>query len=267
MNATKINLAVLLACLLLGGCGGVNPSKDKSATGASPAVASTTAPAGRSKNLPPGVHDESLASETGEVLRYTLSIPAGYDPGQPAPLIVALHFGGKVTPHFSRAMLEGLILPALGELDAIILAPDSIAGPWNNDKNEQAVLELMKYVGENYNIDRAKTLLTGFSMGGYGTWYLGSRHQDLFSALIPIAGAPLVDENVVWTTPIYVIHSRADDVVPIDETEKYLAGLNEEQRRQIKFVAVDDLAHFQTATFAKPLSDAVPWLKQVWHVK
>ena len=157
-----------------------------------------------------------------------------------------------------------LVGPGLGKLNAIIVAPDSIAGPWTNEKNEKMILELMDFINEEYNIDQEKTLLTGFSMGGHGTWYIGSRNQDRFAAMIPVAGAPMVDKDVQWTTPIYVLHSRADTVVPIKPSEEYVAAQRAEGNQLIEFVAIDDLPHFQTGRFSTSLKKAVPWVEKIW---
>lgn len=211
-----------------------------------------------------GIQNRSFALKSGEEARYTIAIPKDYQPDQPAPLIVALHFGGKVTPHYARGIIESLVKPGLGKLNAIIVAPDSIAGPWTNKKNEEMVLELIDSINEQYRIDQNKTLLTGFSMGGHGTWYIGSRNQDRFVAMIPIAGVPMVEKDVIWTTPIYVLHSRADTVVPIKDAEQYVAAQQEQGNDQILLDAVENLAHFQTGSFSFPLRDAIPWVEKIW---
>ncbi|PCI73512.1 MAG: hypothetical protein COB38_00135 [Gammaproteobacteria bacterium] len=114
----------------------------------------------------PGIFDRSMKLSSGDTLRYTISIPENYNSAKPTPLILALHYGGKVTPHYSRKLVDILIEPGLKELNAIIIAPDSIAGYWGNKKNETAIFELMNETIKKYSIDIEKTLLTGFSMGG-----------------------------------------------------------------------------------------------------
>ena len=210
------------------------------------------------------VLDQTFASKSGDDIRYSISVPVNYDPKTGRPLIVALHYGGEVTPHYARGIIESLVAPGLRELDAIVVAPDSIAGPWTNEKNESMVLELMDFISEKYNIDQEQTLLTGFSMGGHGTWYIGSRNQDRFSAMIPVAGIPLVEKDVKWTTPVYAIHSSADTVVPIEATEKFVAAQKEQGNEQIMLATVDNLPHFRTGSFAVPLMNAVPWVKKIW---
>ncbi|MFT5232036.1 MAG: putative peptidase [Candidatus Krumholzibacteriia bacterium] len=211
--------------------------------------------------------DQTFELNSGDEIRYSILIPDNYDPETPKPLIVALHYGGEVTPHFARGLIEKLIAPGLHELNAIILAPDSIAGPWTNEKNESMVLELMDFICEKHNIDQEQTLLTGFSMGGHGTWYIGSRNQDRFSAMIPIAGYPLVEEDVKWATPVYAIHSTADTVVPIEATDEFVTAQREQGNEQIRLVTVDDLPHYQTGGFAVPLKNTVPWVKKIWGIE
>lgn len=211
--------------------------------------------------LPSGVHEQTIRSDNGTVLRFTLSIPDVYSDQTLSPLIVALHYGGQVTPFYGRGMLDDLVGPALEDLEAIIIAPDSIAGGWTNPKNETAVIQIMESVIASYNIDRSRTLLTGYSMGGGGTWYLAGRNQYLFSAAIPIAGYPTID--VEWNIPLYVIHSREDRVVPIGPTLRYVNGLKS-KGSDVTLVVIDGVGHYEIPRFAEPLREAVPWIKNVW---
>ena len=73
----------------------------------------------------PGYHELTLP-DAGR--RYTLVIPAGYTGQEAVPLVVSLHYGGGGTPFYGRGLLESLIEPALRELGAILVAPDSAAG-------------------------------------------------------------------------------------------------------------------------------------------
>src|SRR5690349_601131 len=82
------------------------------------------------------IHDEVLPQKNGPPVHYAISVPRGYH-GEPVPLILALHFGGD-PQGAGHAMLEILIQPALGDLGAIIVAPDSVGGSWSTAANEQA---------------------------------------------------------------------------------------------------------------------------------
>ena len=51
-------------------------------------------------------------------------------------------------------------------------------------------LEVLQCAEELFQTNRKRTYLTGHSMGGHGTWYLGATYPDRFAALGPAAGYP-----------------------------------------------------------------------------
>ena len=172
----------------------------------------------------PGIHQ--MTSADGR--RYTLAIPDGYTGQGPVPLILSLHYGGTVTPFYGRGLVEALIGPAFRSLGAIIVAPDSAAGNWTSSMAEQQVLELLDHIEANYNIDAERTLVTGYSMGGGGTWYFAPRYPERFKAAIVMAGRPQADStSFEWEAPLYVIHSTADQVVPFASTEETVEQIRE----------------------------------------
>src|ERR1700760_2377184 len=72
---------------------------------------------------------------TGEPeISYTIAIPPNYSPSTPVPLILALHFGvgDRDATGAGSDVLQGLVGPALAELGAIIVAPDSVRGNWSS---------------------------------------------------------------------------------------------------------------------------------------
>lgn len=210
----------------------------------------------------PGIHEQLLPPND---LRFSIAIPDGYDPERPVPLILALHYGGTVTPFYGRGLLEGLIEPALRNLGAIIVAPDRTAGNWANSRSEKQIIALLNAIQATYSIDAERTLITGYSLGGMGTWYLAARNQDRFKAAIPISGRPQSDTlSFEWHMPLYVIHSRADDVVPLAPTEATVSELRE-KGADITLVVVEGIPHFAVSSFVDPLSEAVPWIEKVWQ--
>ncbi|MFT7032091.1 MAG: pimeloyl-ACP methyl ester carboxylesterase [Cyclobacteriaceae bacterium] len=51
-------------------------------------------------------------------------------------------------------------------------------------------LEVLAHAENLYKTDPQHTYLTGHSMGGHGTWYLGATYPDRFAAIAPCAGYP-----------------------------------------------------------------------------
>ena len=211
----------------------------------------------------PGVYG-SVCSRTGG--RFTISIPNVYN-GSLLPLITVLHWGGPVTPFYGRSILEGLVLPALGELEAIMVAPDCTYGAWDNQQSENDVLELVYYLNEFYNIDLKKNLIMGYSIGGIGCWYLASRNQEQFVGGI-IMAAPVANDylTVEWHIPLFVIHSRQDEYFPFVETAEPIAKLVDADA-PVKFLPVDGATHFNTIDMIKPLKSTMPWIHEIWQDK
>ncbi|OGF59344.1 MAG: hypothetical protein A2Y62_13755 [Candidatus Fischerbacteria bacterium RBG_13_37_8] len=212
-----------------------------------------------------GIHKMTLTLENENMMRYAIYIPKSYSPERAVPLIIALHYGGRVTPYYGKAFLEILIEPALKDLSAIIVAPDCPAGRWDNPKSESAVIQLLDNIKNHYAIDDKKVVLTGFSMGGIGTWYIAARHPELFSAAIPIsATASTEDISMIKDIPLYVIHSKDDEVIPYKPVQAIVEQLKSREY-PVEIIILNDITHYETYRFVGPLKKAIPWLKKIWE--
>jgi predicted peptidase len=208
----------------------------------------------------PGIHALQFTLQHGTNVDYTLVIPEGYSAATPVPLVLGLHFGGP-PQGAGGAVTEILIEPGLRDLGAIIVAPDSVGGNWATPENERAVIALLDMVEANYAIDDTKTLVTGFSMGGSGSWYFGTTFPERFKAAIPIAARP--PELAGWRLPVLAIHSRADQVAPFEPAEAAIVALTA-QGVNARLIALDTITHYQTYAFADSLEQAIPWIREVW---
>jgi predicted peptidase len=116
----------------------------------------------------------------------------------------------------------------------------------------------------NYAIDRRRILVVGFSMGGRGTWFMASRHADLFTAAIPMA-ASTGDEPLerLATIPTYVIHGVDDEVVPYEPAEQNARALAK-MGRPVRFETVYGVTHFQMGGYIEALRKAGRWVADQW---
>ena len=204
---------------------------------------------------------------SGRTLLYTLALPPSFSPDRPYPLIVALHYGGKVTPYYGEPFLTNLILPGLGGLDAIMVAPDCPGETWTEPPSEEAVLSLIRRIEKDYTVNPRRRVLTGFSLGAIGTWKMALGNPDLFSAAIPISGMP--PRGIVVGPagpPVLVIHSLSDEIFPLEPLKKFI-GFCEEQGLRIEFHPVPGLSHYRYDAFVPALGEAVPWLEAIWREK
>jgi len=233
------------------------------------------------------IQRQMLTLDDGSGVRYAIAVPDGYDGSQEVPLVLALHFGWgeALPPNYSAIFLEILVEPALRELGAVIVAPLCPARTWVDPASEKAVLALLDHVRKEYRIDPERTLVTGFSLGGMGTWYYASHHAELFRAAIPMASVPMIAQtsesgaeyvqryaesgSVEWPEalvrmPIYVIHSRDDELIPIGPVERAAAEI-EALGGDVEFLAIDaGIGHHETPRYVPYLARAVPWLHEVW---
>jgi len=216
----------------------------------------------------PGLYARTLTLDPDTALRCSIAIPRQYRPADPVPLLLALHYGwemlGPPPPFYGEGLLLGLVEPALGELEAIIAAPDCPGRDWAEAGSEAALLALLEYLQREYPIDADRILITGYSLGGMGTWHMVSRHPERFCAAIVMAGWPPEDAlERIADTPFYIIHSRDDELIPFGLTE---TAVRELQSRgvAVEFVAAEGITHFETMPLAKHLRAAIPWIRRVW---
>jgi predicted peptidase len=212
----------------------------------------------------PGLHNMTLPRTGEPLVRYAISIPRGYSPSSRVPLVLALHFGvqdGK-SAGAGRAVVQSLVAPALAELNAIIVAPDSVRGNWSTPENVNAVIALLDSVTARYAIDAKKVVVTGYSMGGTGSWYFGEKYPERFSAAIPVSGRPPGSASG-WRLPVLAIHSHDDQVVPLGPTEARIAELQKAGVNAM-LISPTGVTHYETSRFQEALRQSVSWLQEVW---
>jgi predicted esterase len=120
--------------------------------------------------------------------------PEGHDEKSPAPLVIALHGFGDHGENY-----PSLWGAAAGKLGAILAVPFGarVVGDgraWGDiDETETIVMLTLAQVEKKFEIDRERVVLTGFSQGGFMAMALGTKHPDVFSGVIPMAGGYIPD--------------------------------------------------------------------------
>lgn len=224
----------------------------------------TAAVALLNQSTEPRVQQRTFSAPDGTRVLYGISIPGDYNARQPRPLVLALHPGGERRPYYGSSFMQGIVSPALEDLNAIIVAPDCPTRAWSDPVADEAVMALLQSVLGEYAVDRRRILVTGYSLGGRGTWFMSSRHADFFTAAIPIAGSS-GDEPLerLGRIPTYVIHSRDDQVVPFDPDERTTREL-EKLGRIVKFEALQGLGHYEMGGYVDAFTRAGRWITEQW---
>jgi len=178
------------------------------ATAASGAVALDTITVSV-KNLAVGRQDIVYRSSVdGAPLGALLWTPPNLDlRGGPVPLLIHLHGGGGTGVTLLNHG-NGAITRELDKRGWIGIGPDgrewgqhdqgcqwrtSAAYVDNPDPNvgpgEQDILDVITWAKANFPIDEDRIYLSGFSMGGRGTYIIGLKNPDVFAAIAPMAPA------------------------------------------------------------------------------
>jgi predicted peptidase len=213
---------------------------------------------------PGTVQSLTLSVHDVGTITYGLSLPRGYRGDDPRPLVLALHPGGGRMPYYGADFMRHIVLPALAGLRAIVVAPDCPTRAWSDPASDKGVMELLRKVSADYAIDRRRVLVTGFSMGGRGAWFMASRHPDVFTAAIPMA-ASIGSEpsDRLGLSPTYIIHSRDDEVVPFGPAERNAREL-EKLGRAVRFEALRGIEHHEVGGYVEALERGGRWIAERW---
>lgn len=174
---------------------------------------------------PVGLLPSQPVQSGGRPRTFGLYVPASYTPDRAYPLVICLHGAG-----FTGDAYLARWQPRLGER-YILACPTLLRGDWWTRTAERLVLATLRTVAARYRIDRDRVFLTGMSNGGIGAWLIGSHHAPLFAGLAPMAGGlddvlfPFLDN--LRNTPVYIIHGRRDQVMPVELSRSIARRLTE----------------------------------------
>lgn len=111
------------------------------------------------------------------------------------------------------------------KLGVAFVAVQGVNGTWSfptaprNLRDEPAFFDsVLSDLEDRFGVERDKTMLSGFSSGGFMTWYLACEDSGRFSGYAPIAGAfwePLPDNCPTDNPYLFHVHGTSDTVVPL----------------------------------------------------
>ena len=126
----------------------------------------------------------------GRVQPYSVCLPATYAPGRTLPLTLLLHSLALGQNQFA-AIDPRLLHQICDGRNSVVVTPLA-RGPscWYFDEGELDVWEVWARVAEQLGTDPNRTVISGYSMGGYAAYKLGLSYPEVFAQAVVLAGPP-----------------------------------------------------------------------------
>ncbi len=191
------------------------------------------------------MHRAYLSTVDNTLQPYRLYIPAAYDGKQPRPLVVALHgMGGDENSLFDSYGQPSALQREAERLGFLVVCPKGRApASMYRGAAETDVLDVVREVRREYQVDPKRIYMMGHSMGAYGTWSIAMAHPELFAALGPVAGGgnPAAMDKVK-AIPQYVVHGDDDRTVPVTQSRSMVEA-GRKVGAKIEYVEVPGGSH------------------------
>lgn len=198
-------------------------------------------------------------------LPYLLYLPPTYNQDnkdEQWPLLLFLHGMGERGNDLKLVGRHGLpwLISEGQDFSCIIVSPQCpLDKHWRDADMVELLSVLLDEIEHNYNVDPDRVLVTGLSMGGFGTWALIQSHPQRFAAAVPICGGgDPARAEVIRHLPIWVFHGAKDDVVPIQYSQRMVDALKA-NGSDVRFTIYPDVRH-NSWDLAYATPELFPWL-------
>src|SRR5688572_9944454 len=276
MRSQHVGRGILAAGLIVGIqlALGPHPSAQQAAPQGAPTATAT--PPGRGAVDPRVQQRTYMFADTNEQMPYALFVSSKVTKDKKSPLIVSLHGLGGDQNTMVRESLRSVELAEQGGY--ILVAPMGYnSGGWYGippapprpnatgapqtgrgaggrgataggtamtepakvrEASEKDVMTVLDMVRKEFNVDERRIYLMGHSMGGAGTYYLGSKYPNIWAALAPIAPAAMGMTNdrakilqaiKDGSVPMLVSMGDADEAVPVANVRMWVDTMKELQ--------------------------------------
>lgn len=205
-------------------------------------------------------------------MHYRLLYPLNYNPHQRYPLIVYLHGAGERGNDNERQLyyVSKILTDSAGlkKYPCFILVPqcpknrlwvyfphfpESLQTTGEPTLPAKWTLALIDQLMARLSIDKRRVYITGYSMGGEGTFDFLTRKPHLFAAAIPICSvADTAKAKLIRHIPVWIFHGDQDEVNDV-KYSRYMFAALQKQGGIVKYTEYANMGHMIVAkAYAEP---------------
>ncbi len=114
------------------------------------------------------------------------------------------------------------------------------------ERAEQDLLAMLASVQQHYRVDKKRLYLSGISYGGFGSWYLASKHPNTFAAVAPVVGwghPDLMPPIAKAKTPLWVFAAGRDSAINKDYFYPGIEKLRQLGHHNVRFSVLEQAEH------------------------
>ena len=144
------------------------------------------------------------------------------------PLLIFLHGkGGDVmSPDVPGQAADFAKAANYKKRPCFIIAPQCPANEFWSGDNCANVIKIINTLVRNLPVDKERIYITGYSMGGFGTFDIVAREHKFFAAAVPVSGGGNPGTAAsMKRVPFWVFHGDADTVVNVEQSRTMVEAL------------------------------------------
>lgn len=190
-----------------------------------------------------GVQSAHPLESEDSPLGYLLYEPSGVTQGNyQFPLLIFLHGSGEkdattnpdsALATCARGVVSGMLKWGKWNppVPMIVASPHSGAESWDKNGNLEKLRAFIQFLTKTYAVNPQRIYMTGYSMGGYGTYSYLSTFGDtsLVAAGAPIAGGGWAPNGKKIKVPIWAFHGDQDAAVSWEGDVTMIDSINATQ--------------------------------------
>ena len=179
---------------------------------------------------------------------YLLHIPKGYhDFAGPLPLLIFLHGAGESGTDPKTLENKGpwhFAKEAGMKFSFIAVTPICPEKRWEPHRVVATLDQVLVETKFRFNIDPNRVYLTGYSMGGFGTFETAMEFPERFAAIVPVAGGGESSKaNKLQNVPTWVFHGEHDKTVPLPSSAFVVEAMKQYGHRDAQTTIIKGAGH------------------------